>query len=276
MKKIPYSAETSEFNFILGSCMRYCLLTCFLLVTFFSMASDHSRLSYLELIKENPHLIGPLGDASRGEIEIILNEDSMKSIEKNLGRDIGIVAQDKYWTWINDACKFPSGHEGIYGRMLWTQGLTAPGSSAVAILPVLSDGRVVINCNFRHATRSWELELPRGGVESNESPEEAARREALEETGMIIDDLSLLGSMPPDSGVAGTIVNVFMAHVKGKQEQKQEQSEAIEEILSLSIEEIKQAFKQGFYECTIRGQKHSVLCRDPFLAYALLIYELQD
>jgi len=157
-------------------------------------ASEASRQEYLELIKRYPSLVQPLGQASKGEIEILLDTDKMAAIEKSTGREVGIVAKDKYWLWINDACLFPSGHEGVYGRIFWTKSLdSTPG---VAVMPVMPDGKIALNCNFRHATRSWEIELPRGVVNPGEAVEAAARREAMEETGMIIDSLMQLGSIP--------------------------------------------------------------------------------
>lgn len=232
-------------------------------------ASEKSREDYLNLIKDHPHLIEPCGNASMGEIEILTDPDKMAAIEKRSARDVGVIWRDAYWIWINDACRFPNGHEGIYARMLWAKKLTmVPG---VAVMPVLPDGKIVLNCNFRHATRSWEIELPRGGINIGETPEEAAQRESLEETGMVVESLVRLGEIPPDSGMASTLVPVFIALVTGKQNSRQEETEAIEGTLALTREEIKQAFINGYYMHPIRGVEKKVAFRDPFLAYAMLL-----
>jgi ADP-ribose pyrophosphatase len=182
--------------------------------------------------------------------------------------------QDKYWLWINDACIFPSGHKGVYGRILWVKSLeSCPG---VVVMPVMSDGKIVLNCNFRHATRSWEIELPRGAINFGEEIEAAAKRETMEETGMLVDYLSLLGEVPPDTGLTNTVVPVFIAKVIEKQASHQEESEAIEEILFLTVQEIKQAFLQGYHECNVRGIQKQIPFRDPFLAYAIFMYELKQ
>ena len=148
-------------------------------------ADEVSRHRYLELVKQYPHLVLPRGDATQGEIEILLNEEKMALIEKKLGRDVGVVKEDRYWIWINDACRFPSGNEGVYGRILWVRGLESP-AQGVAVMPITSEGKIVLNCNFRHSTRSWEIELPRGLVNPGETAEDAAKREASEETGRSI------------------------------------------------------------------------------------------
>lgn len=232
------------------------------------LGSEQSRKDYLELIQNHPHLIVPQGDASKGEIEILIDPVKMEQIEEKSKRDVGIVWRDKYWLWINDAVRFPSGHEGIYARIVWAKALT--GSVGVAVMPILPDGRIVLNCNYRHATRSWEIELPRGGINPHETIQEAAKREAREETGMVVDALVLLGEMPPDTGLTSTIVPIFQARVIAKQQSEQEETEAIEEILALTRTETETAFQRGYLDCQIRGETKRVFVRDPFLAFALL------
>lgn len=78
------------------------------------------------------------------------------------------------------------------------------------------------------------------------------------------------------TGITGTIVPIFIAKVIKKQSAELEDSEAIEEILALSINEIKQAFVKGYYLCNIRGKEKQIPFRDPFLAYAVMMYELKE
>ena len=54
---------------------------------------------------------------------------------------------------------------------------------AVCIVPVLSDGRVVLVRQWRHPAEDALLEVPAGGLEKGEEPLEAARRELIEECG---------------------------------------------------------------------------------------------
>ena len=67
-----------------------------------------------------------------------------------------------------------------------------------------------------------------------------------------------------------------MAKVIKEEAPEREDSEAIEEILVLSVDEIKQAFAKGYYEHSIRSAKRRVAFRDPFLAYAILIADVNN
>jgi 8-oxo-dGTP pyrophosphatase MutT (NUDIX family) len=55
------------------------------------------------------------------------------------------------------------------------------------------------------------LELPGGQVEVNETPEQNARKELLEEAGYEADEFHLLGSMSPDSGRLDNRMWFFLA-----------------------------------------------------------------
>ncbi len=237
----------------------------------FLSASEKGRLEYLEMIRDNPALVAVLGDAKKGEIEILITPEKMAEIEAKTGRDVGLVKKDKYWTWVNDAVRFPSGAEGVYSRILWNKALQSPLAVGVCVMPYIEGKGIVLNCNYRHATRSWELELPRGGVNENETAENAARRETLEETGRVVGELILLGQMNPDSGVLSSVIPVYYAKVAGLLQSTPESSEAIEESIILTHAEIKKALVDGYYEFKIRGKMKRVYCRDPFLTYAMLM-----
>ncbi len=63
---------------------------------------------------------------------------------------------------------------------------------AVCILPILPDGRIGLIRQWRTAAGEWLLELPAGGIEAGENPDDCAKRESIEEIGMKIGRLSPL------------------------------------------------------------------------------------
>ena len=62
----------------------------------------------------------------------------------------------------------------------------------VIVLPILENIRVVMPKVFRKILGGAVWELPTGGIQKNENPEEAALRELREETGISITDISRL------------------------------------------------------------------------------------
>lgn len=229
--------------------------------------------AYFDLLKAYPATLGPDGSWRDGEIEILRDPKRMAEIENKTGRKVGIIAQDKYWLWLNDAVKFPSGADGVYGRMLWVNSLY--GKTGVAVMAVLPGNRIVLNCNYRHATRSWELELPRGTSNKGEEPADTARREVAEETGMVIDQLVLLGEMAVDTGFTNAVASIFFARVVDQRQAAREDSEAIESILALSVKDVLAGVKKGEMSVSIQGKERLVKLRDPFLTNALLQAHLQ-
>src|SRR6266849_5982895 len=59
--------------------------------------------------------------------------------------------------------------------------VTHPGS--VVVLPVLSDGKILLIRQYRHAARQYLWELVAGRIDPGETPKAAAARELMEETG---------------------------------------------------------------------------------------------
>jgi len=227
---------------------------------------------YFIYLKQYPEALGPFGKAANGEIEIVLDRTKIATIEKNTGRTVGVIAEDYYWLWLNDPVKFPNNKYGVYGRFLWKSSLT--GGAGVAVMPVLPNRNIVLIRTYRHATRSWEYELPRGSRELNETIEDAAKREVKEETGMIIEKLTILGEMAVDSGIANTVLPICMANVIAEQNTEHDASEAIDRIDNFSVAELHQGFKNGYLVANTDNKLQRVYLRDPFLAYALLMLNL--
>jgi ADP-ribose pyrophosphatase len=70
----------------------------------------------------------------------------------------------------------------------------------VIVVARTTEGRLPLVRQFRPAVSRMTLELPSGHVEDGDTPELAARKELLEETGHIAETFEFLANLSPDTG----------------------------------------------------------------------------
>jgi ADP-ribose pyrophosphatase len=70
----------------------------------------------------------------------------------------------------------------------------------VCVVARTQEGRIVLVRQHRPIVGHETYELPSGHVDAGETAATAARRELLEETGMVAGDIELLGVLVPDVG----------------------------------------------------------------------------
>jgi ADP-ribose pyrophosphatase len=119
---------------------------------------------------------------------------------------VGVLADDPYVLVMREAVRFPDGQLGLYNRLL------VPIS--VVVVPVLHE-QIVVMHRYRHGTRQWHYEFPRGIVERGEAPEAAVRRELIEEIGAEPQSITRLGDLHASSGVTDEFGHLFLARVNG-------------------------------------------------------------
>ncbi len=85
-------------------------------------------------------------------------------------------------------------------------------NGAAAVIPILPDGRVIMERQFRYAHGRVMLEIPAGKLDTkDEPPLEGAKRELLEETGAIAEKYTYLGSIAPSPALIDEVIYVYMA-----------------------------------------------------------------
>lgn len=193
---------------------------------------------YRALMKERPEKFAEAKEEA--SIRIITDETQISRVQEELGKEIGVIYEDDYILLLRDAVMFPDGNRGAYVRILAKE----PGSAAV-ILPVVN-GKILLLEHYRHSLREPMWEIPRGFGERGLSPEENARKELAEETGIKEVRLQYLGEVCPDSGMQGTTASIYMAQIQGSVDIKNlDEREAIMGYRLASYEELGMLVRQG-------------------------------
>lgn len=82
---------------------------------------------------------------------------------------------------------------------------------AVAMVPLLPDGQVILVRQYRTAAKRILLEIPAGTLEPNESPEKAAIRELREEIGYHPQSIKHLGGIFAAPGYTTEYIHIYLA-----------------------------------------------------------------
>ena len=150
----------------------------------------------------------------------------------------GIMYEDPYILLLRDAVVFPDGNPGLYHRVIARN----DEPTGVAILPRYH-GRVALIRHFRHPSRRWHLEIPRGAVGQDEDPAHVAEFEISEEIGGTISSLVRLGLLHGASALMRH--SVVLAYAELEAIGTPALGEGIAEILLVSPVELERMILEG-------------------------------
>ncbi len=102
-----------------------------------------------------------------------------------------------------DCVRLPDGGEGV------REYVVHPG--AVVVIPVLDDGRLLFERQYRYPVGRTFLELPAGKIDPGEDISLTAMRELFEETGHEAAEWRHLGVMHPCIGYSDERIEIFLA-----------------------------------------------------------------
>ncbi len=125
--------------------------------------------------------------------------------------------------WISvreDQVLNPAGGEGIYGVVSFK-------NRSVTVVPVDEEGNTWLVGQTRYALDEYSWELPMGGSPLGEDPEDCARRELKEETGLVASDIRFLMKMHTSNSVTNEVGYVYLARNLAQHETEHEATEDI-------------------------------------------------
>jgi len=128
------------------------------------------------------------------------------------------------------------------GRQALREYIVHPG--AVVIIPMLDDGRVLLERQFRYPVGRVMTEFPAGKLDPGEDPLACARRELLEETGYTAGQWAYAGAMHLAIAYSTEVIHIFFARqlVAGKAQLDQDE---FLELRSAAPQELAEACRSG-------------------------------
>ena len=142
----------------------------------------------------------------------------------------------KYFTWVQSKVLLPN------GCLSSREYLHHPG--AVMILPILNNGNILFERQYRHPGRQVFLELPAGKLHAGEDKLLCAQRELLEETGYQASQWQHIGQVCPAIGYSDEVIEIFLAKEMTYSRQQLDEEEVIETI-ELSLPDAIDAVLKG-------------------------------
>jgi ADP-ribose pyrophosphatase len=111
-------------------------------------------------------------------------------------------------------------YEGVFLKLRRDQARMPDGATrvreyvehpgAAAMLPLMADGRIMVERQFRYPLRDVFTEIPAGKLDPGETPLETARRELVEETGWRAAEWAHLTRIHPAIGFANEVIDIFL------------------------------------------------------------------
>jgi len=120
--------------------------------------------------------------------------------------------------------------------------------ACVVAMALTENNEVLMIKQYRHPIKKTILELPGGFIDKGETPEQAIKRELMEETGYQFDSFDYLGKVAANPGVLDNYTHMFLA--KGGKKVSEQELDANEdiEILLTAFDEVKQLLNENKIE----------------------------
>jgi len=129
------------------------------------------------------------------------------------------------------------------GNKSFRQVAVHPGGAVV--LPLKSNGKIVLISQYRYPHNEILLELPAGKLEINEDPLLCATRELAEETGYTSNKITKLGKIYTTPGFCDEVLHIYLAEDLTPGNHAREEGEEGMEVFELTLDEIEEKIHNG-------------------------------
>jgi ADP-ribose pyrophosphatase len=135
-----------------------------------------------------------------------------------------------------DLVELPNGEEAT------REYIVHPG--AVLVIPVLPDGRLVFERQFRYPLDRAFIELPAGKIDPDEDPLVTGQRELLEETGYTAEQWEFVATLHPCIGYSSEAIHIYLAQGLSLGSHNRDDEEFLE-IFTMTLHEAMEAMRGG-------------------------------
>lgn len=143
------------------------------------------------------------------------------------------VFDHKYFKVNQDTVELPDGRR--------TEWYYWDSKDSAMVVPVTTDGKLVMIKQYRYLPDQEALEFPSGHSDIDETMEACAMRELEEETGYRCEKLVKLGEFFETMGQLNRKIHIFIGQNATKLEQpvaKQDENEQIEKVVKMDLDEV--------------------------------------
>ena len=146
------------------------------------------------------------------------------------------IASGGMLTVKRDQVRLPNGHKSQREYVLH------PG--AVVVVPLLPNGKVIMERQFRYPLRQTFIEFPAGKIDPGEDILITGQRELLEETGYSAAQWIKLGHQHPCIGYSNEVIHIYLASQLSAGQHQRDADEALE-VFEIDFDECVAMVKRG-------------------------------
>ncbi|WP_432710236.1 NUDIX hydrolase [Pedobacter sp.] len=118
-------------------------------------------------------------------------------------------------------------------------------SNWVNAIALTRENKIILVRQYRHAADIVSLEVPGGVIDGDEAPEDAVKRELLEETGYSFDQAELITTLYPNPATSTNVTFTYLLTGGVKTHEQHLDEHEILNVEEYTIEEVKQLLKDN-------------------------------